>query len=188
MFLDALSVAQRPIYEELWRCMETEEAGEYACCGVFLPVFISTLTRADHEMGKKEKNRALKLLKEIGRGAREILKVHSGVSMAARSVELRQTSIKSFMKEAEDADKDPETTEKKKRKKRTPRSKYVNPGRDSDNEEDEDKAPRIKNPPNPEIVFKRYIETTVVGERGGGMSYTENGRRVDLLSTTTSII
>ena len=62
---------------------------------------------------------------------------------------------------------------KKKRKKRTPRSRYINPGRDSDSEEDEDKVPRIKNPPNPEIVFKKYIKTTVEGERGGNVLYWE---------------
>ena len=97
MFIDATKPNERPKFEELWRNMETAEDGAYAACGVFLQGFLDKLTRADDQMTKPQKAKINRFLKEIGRGARQILKIHRGLCENRAAVELNQTSIRTFL-------------------------------------------------------------------------------------------
>ena len=76
--------------------MEVAKDGEYACCGVFTPTFLKSLTRSDHDVDKNERAVILKVLKVIGAGTRDILRAHAEADQVGHSIHLNQTSIKEF--------------------------------------------------------------------------------------------
>ena len=92
--------------------METSEGGAYAACGVFLPSFLEKLTRADKELSKSTKTKLMRFLREIGKGARQILKIHRDICTVESRVELHQTSIKNFLvkKPGKEKDNDSDTS------------------------------------------------------------------------------
>jgi ribonuclease HI len=95
--IDDIPTKDRPQFEELWSCMEVCEDGAYAACGVFLPGFLDRLTKADEDLSKKKVRTLNKLLKEIGRGARNMLRIHRELNDKRIGRELNQQSIKSFL-------------------------------------------------------------------------------------------
>ena len=177
MFIRAAPPSQRPVMEDLWRCMRQEELGEYACCGIFTPDFINHLSRGGEVMTQKDKTRLNRLLREIGKGAREILRVHTGINIATRTEDLRQTSIKSFLRVApslpEDDSEDDEGRIRNRRKKRnTRRSQFANPveeaTEDSQDSNEEEKRIRIKNPTPTRIIIRNFLSFKRVLGRGMG--------------------
>ena len=163
--------------------METAEDGAYAACGIFLPSFLDKLTRADQELTKQQKARLNRFLKEIGKGARQILKVHRGLSEIKASVELNQTSIKNFLVKkslpvppSEDSGSEGDggkNYKKKKNRKKIKRSIYVNPISSSDSDSEHDDAPRIKNPPSTSFILRNYFNYNVRGGVWGEVVYWE---------------
>jgi len=158
-YIKKLPQTVRAAAEELWRNMEQGAHGEYACCGVYLKSFCEGLTRADVELDKKNKGAIMRLLKIIGKGARETLKVHTGIKEVSRSKSLAQTSIKRYFKRKDN----PETVEtdivsesKGLMKRNRKRYKYINP--ESSESEDEDSEVRIRNPPSAKIIYSNYIK------------------------------
>jgi hypothetical protein len=185
MFIEAAKPNERPQFEELWRNMETAQDGAYAACGVFLPGFLDKLTRADQELTKAELQKLNRFLKEIGKGARQILKIHRELSEMKVRTELYQTSIKSFLEkkrvdlvggdcDCEDEDR-PQGKKNKIKKRKGHRSIYVNPGRESDSGSDSDSegTPRIKNPPSPSTVLRKFFVYNIEKGPFGGVIYWE---------------
>ena len=153
--------------------MEYEEGGEFACCGVFQSRFTDRLTRADEVMSLMGKKLLIRVIKEVGKGARSLLRLHTEINLPSRVKTLSQPSIRSFMVrtvkrggklEEEDMNKVIKRTQGKKRISR--RSKYVNP----ESEASEDEAVPIRCPPPPERIFSRHIE---VKSRAGQVTYWE---------------
>jgi hypothetical protein len=185
MFIDATKPNERPQFEELWRNMETAEDGAYAACGVFLQGFLDKLTRADVQMTKTQKSRINRFLKEVGRGARQILKIHRGLCEDRATVELNQTSIKSFLVKmpkhgdrceedgGSDADGEVVKVNNIKKKKQKKRSIYVNPDTSSDSDSEGDKTPRIKNPPSTSTILRKYFHLNIKKGVRGEVVYWE---------------
>jgi hypothetical protein len=96
-FLRGIPARHRAPLEDLWSCMQREEHGDLACCGVFLPSFLAKLDRADVSISKRDVSRLKKLTKVVGKGAREVLRVQTDQNILCRGVELRQLSIKDFL-------------------------------------------------------------------------------------------
>ncbi len=170
--LDHIPPSHRTPLEELWRNMEHGEGGEFACCGVFQPRFIRRLTRADDVLSSTGKKLLVRIIKEVGRGARGLLKLHTEINLPVRVKALRQPSIKSFMvKLGKSKDLDPIAEGQSLRssqghKRKTKRSRYVNPVSESSDDEDV----TIRNPPLPGKVFSRHIE---IKSRAGQVTYWE---------------
>ena len=146
---------------EIWQAMKSNANGEYACCGVYLEGFCEDLTRADEELDRKGKGALMGLLKVIGHGAREILRIHTGVNIVNRMRSLTQTSIKTYFKKkvTRDLHSDEEEEKgiiKKKKKSSKGRSKFINP-KESESEDDS-VEPRIRNPTSSKVVFSNYIK------------------------------
>ncbi len=151
----------RATAKEVWRSMENNRHGEYACCGVYLEDFCEELTRADEELDRKGKSAIMGLLKAIGGGAREILRIHMGVNSVNRMKTLTQMSITSYFNKIEKrevySDEEEESGEKRHNKRSYKgRSKYINPI-ESESESDGEDI-RIRNPPSPKLVFSNYIK------------------------------
>ena len=184
MFIDATKPNERPQFEELWRNMETAEDGAYAACGVFLQGFLEKLTRADDQLTKAQKTKMNRFLKEIGRGARQILKIHRGLCENRVSVELNQTSIRSFLvkkptpvtgsdEESETDGKVNKASNKKNKKREKKRSRYVNPDTSSDSDKENDNTPRIKNPPSTSTILRKYFHYNIRRGNMGEVVYWE---------------
>ena len=124
-FLLGISAKHRAPLEDLWSCMQREEHGELACCGVFLPSFLSKLNRADNAISKRDVARLKKLTKVVGRGAREVLRIQTEQNILCRGVELRQLSIKDFLHKT----RPPEELEEKKPKKKKKNTPGATPSR-----------------------------------------------------------
>ena len=106
-------------------------------------------------------------MKEVGKGARGLLKLHTEINLPDRVKTLRKPSIKSYMVKMLEAKTSSTIVNRKKGKKGiSRRSKYVNP--ESEDSDDEDKP--IRFPPPPERVFSRHIE---VKNRAGQCTYWE---------------
>jgi hypothetical protein len=87
----------RGAVEELWTKMKNNEGGEYAMCGVFQVRLLDILYRGEMEIRDGEDRTIMKILRKIGEGAREMIRLYveiKGVETAAR--ELRQTNIVGF--------------------------------------------------------------------------------------------
>ena len=80
LFLDHTPIAIRTPMEEMWRNMEYGVGGEFACCGVFQPRYFEKLTRADAVLCRSDKSKVIKMIKEVGYGARSLLKLHSEIN------------------------------------------------------------------------------------------------------------
>ena len=153
--------------------METAEDGAYAACGVFIQGFLDKLTRADVQMTKVQKTKINRFLKEIGRGVRQILKIHRGLCENRVTVELNQTSIKSFLvkKVTPAAWSDDEGSEadgkvgmvnrRSKKKTKKIRSIYVNPDTSSDSDTEGEKTPKIQNPPSTSTILRKYFNYNI---------------------------
>jgi hypothetical protein len=156
--------------------MEHGDGGEFACCGVYQPRFTSALIRADITLDLKVKRILIRLIKEIGYGARGLMKLHAEINSPERVKTFRQPLIKEFLKKREDRPRGDEGARdepvleglKKGNKRRTYHSKYSNP----DSEESEDDSAAIRNPPTPEVIFARHINVRN-REGSGGVVYWE---------------
>ena len=156
--------------------MEQGDGGEFACCGVYQPRFTSALIRADITLDLKVKRILIRLIKEIGYGARGLMKLHAEINSPERVKTFRQPLIKEFLKKREDRPRGNEGPRdepdleglKKGNKRRTYHSKYSNP----DSEESEDDSAAIRNPPTPEVIFARHINVRN-REGSGGVVYWE---------------
>jgi len=95
--LRGIPAKHRAPLEDLWSCMQRGSYGEYACCGVFLPGFLSKLDKAEVAISKKDVARLKRLTRVVGRGAREVLRVQTEQNTLSRAVDLRQLSIKDFL-------------------------------------------------------------------------------------------
>jgi len=173
--LNHIPPSYRTPLEELWRNMEYEEGGEFACCGVFQPRFTEKLTRADEVMSSTGKKLLIRIMKEAGKGARGLLKLHTEINLPDRVKTLRQPSIKSYMVKIGNRTEELEVktsctiVNRKKGKKGTlRRSKYVNPESEDSDDDDEEKPMRF--PPPPERVYSKHIE---VKNRAGQCTYWE---------------
>ena len=87
-YLRTVPTKHRALLENIWACMEREEHGEYACCGIFLMDFVSKLDAADKALSKKGKGKIKTVTRVIGRGAWEVLRVHTDQNVISRGVEL----------------------------------------------------------------------------------------------------
>ena len=125
-----------------------------------------------------------RFLKEIGRGARQILKIHRGLCENRVAVELNQTSIKSFLvkrpgpetgsgDDASDADGKLIRTNNKNKTKQRKKSIYVNPDTSSDSDTDEENTPRIKNPPSTSTILRKYFHYNITRGGSGEVVYWE---------------
>jgi hypothetical protein len=169
--LDNIPRDDRVPVEELWRCMEYGEGGEYACCGVFQPRFYNALVRADDVLTHKKRKQLVRFIREVGYGARGLLKLHSEIIKPERVKAFRQPLIKEYMnkpsgKMGKGQGKSPRSPGEDdgllriKRAKRVHKiSRYTNP----ESEESEDEEMVIRNPPSPEVIFSRFVRI-----RGGG--------------------
>ncbi len=152
--------------EELWRNMEHGAGGEYACCGVFQPRFTELLTRADVTLTIRTRKLTVKLIKEIGYGARGLLKRHAEIVLPERVRSFRQPLIKEYMTKTKGRHEPEDRTEQarsgegkriNKSKQRT--SRYANPGPKPSGDEEV----VIKNPPSVRKIFADYVSV-----KGGG--------------------
>jgi hypothetical protein len=64
---------------------------------MFLPEFVAKINRGDDRISKREIVVMKKITKVIGKGAREVLRVHTEQNIVNRGVELCQLSIKPFL-------------------------------------------------------------------------------------------
>jgi hypothetical protein len=121
-------------------------------------------------------------MREIGKGAREVLSVHTGINAVNRSVELRQVSIKSFLtKSAVETDSEDSEGEPRPRRRRrvVRRSKFANPthmdtSSSSEEEGNIEKRVKLKNPIPTIRVIKEYLTNRVMlGGGVGRVSYWE---------------
>ena len=179
-FLLGISAKHRAPLEDLWSCMQREEHGELACCGVFLPSFLSKLNRADNAISKRDVARLKKLTKVVGRGAREVLRIQTEQNILCRGVELRQLSIKDFLHKT----RPPEELEKKKPKKKIPQAPLPQDD-DSDGDirmgsedgleaDEEEKEVKLKYPIKASWVIKNcLVRRRLTGGRVGKVSYWE---------------
>ncbi len=119
----------------------------------------------------KVKKILIRLIKEIGYGARGLMKLHAEINSPERVKTFRQPLIKEFLKKKEvhpRRNKEPKDGHdieslKKGKNSRASHSKYTNP----DSEESEDETVRIRNPPAPEVIFSRHINVRNLGGSGG---------------------
>jgi hypothetical protein len=182
MFVRAAPPSQRSSMEGLWRCMNSERLGGYACCGVFLPAFLDSLSRADDILSKKDRTRLNKLLREIGKGAREILRVHTEINIINRAVDLRQLSMVPFLVKSKNMGDDegemgqgkakarPKTGRKAKgAKKRPPPESDEENNRPGDNNKEE----KLKTPVSYKKVASFIMRRTVLGGGVGRVTYWE---------------
>ena len=104
--------------------MEVGEDGEYACCGVFTPGFVSNLTRADVELSKEHKAAVNKLIKTVGQASRELLRKHSEIGrigvVLAKSTQISILPFLTRVPSANKADQANKEGKKKKRKRSSP--------------------------------------------------------------------
>jgi hypothetical protein len=87
----------RGAIEELWTKMRNNEGGEYAICGVFQARLMDKLYMGNMEIREGEDRTIMRILRQIGEGARELIKLYveiKGVDDARR--ELRQTNMMGF--------------------------------------------------------------------------------------------
>jgi hypothetical protein len=111
------------------------------------------------ELEKKNKGAIMRLLKVVGKGARETLKIHTGIKEVSRLKSLAQTSIKRYFKrkdisETAEMETVKESTRLMKRNRK--RYKYINP--ESSESEDEESEARIRNPPSAKVIYSNYIK------------------------------
>ena len=166
-------------YGPVWM---TCKDGEYEACGVFLPGFLDRLTRADEDLTKKQVKILSKILKEIGRGARNMLRIHREINDKRIGRELNQKSIKSFLvssslsRKTTDGDSEtssqPAAQEKKKQKSSSKRNKTQQPESDTEGSDD-DGAPRIKNPPSSRTILRNFFSYIMVKVEGRDIVYWE---------------
>ncbi len=152
----------RASLEEFWRNMEHGPGGEYACCGVFQTRFTEGLTRADENLSPNDKIIIIRMIKEVGYGARSLMKLHSEINQPERISTMRQPLIKEFMVRLDIGAQEGtnqldceliQKGDKRKYKRTIRRSKYVNPCPD----ESDTETPVIMFPPSPSQVFSKYI-------------------------------
>ena len=140
--------------------------GEFACCGAFQPRFTEQLTRADDVLSMNSRKVTIKFIKEVGYGARGLLKLHSEINQPERIRSFRQPLIKEFMIKAKrgHGPDDPAGPIGACKRTRTNKvneriSNYSNP--DPDQGEDEEAV--IRNPPTAEKILAELVSV-----KGGG--------------------
>ncbi len=72
--------------------------GEIACCGSFLPHFVSSLPNRDKPILEQERRLILKILKTVGSGCRRLLRLAAEVQRGPLGINLRQRSIMNYFK------------------------------------------------------------------------------------------
>jgi hypothetical protein len=72
--------------------------GETACCGTFLPHFVSDLPNKDFALDEASCKAVLKLLKTISSGCRRLLRLAAETQLGPLGVNLRQYTISDFFK------------------------------------------------------------------------------------------
>ncbi len=72
--------------------------GEIACCGSFLPLFVTGLPNKDFPITGKEKKTIMRILKMIGNGCRRLLRLAAEVQRGPLGINLRQHTIFDFYK------------------------------------------------------------------------------------------
>jgi hypothetical protein len=164
--LDHSPIGNRAQLEELWRNMEHGAGGEFACCGAFQPRFTELLTRADVVLTSNARKLTIKFIKEVGYGARGLLKLHSEINQPERIKNFRQPLIKEFMikiKKGQGLDDRAGPLGVSRRtwtnKVNERISKYSNP----DPEQGEDEEAVIRNPPAAKEIFSEFFSV----KRGG---------------------
>ncbi len=126
------------------------------------------------ELDKKNKGAIMRLLKIVGKGARETLKIHTGIKEVSRTKSLTQTSIKNFFKRKDDPEIDEAENIKKStrlKKRNRKRYKYINP--ESSESEDEESEARIRNPPTAKAIYSNYIKIIRARLTGEELEYWE---------------
>ncbi len=62
--------------EELWTKMKNNDGGEYAMCGVMQVRLVDILYRGNMELREGEDRTILKILRKIGEGVRNMIKLY----------------------------------------------------------------------------------------------------------------
>jgi hypothetical protein len=91
----------RKIHERLFkvtRAMREEPGGEIACCGSFLPSFVSSLNLDQSPISDADSKAVIRILKAVSGGARTILRTAAELQLGLGGVNWRQSAITQFFK------------------------------------------------------------------------------------------
>jgi hypothetical protein len=84
----------RGAIEEVWTKMKNNTGGEYAMCGIFQNRFVENLYRGKMEVHEGEDRTIMRILRQIGEGAREMIKIYMEIKgVEGMERELRQTNM-----------------------------------------------------------------------------------------------
>jgi len=85
------------VVEEMWTRMRYRRGGEMAMMGCFQPRWVNTIYKGRMTLSGGEERVVGRILREIGMGARGLMKFYNGVEKGVRSGrELRQTTMLAF--------------------------------------------------------------------------------------------
>ena len=76
----------RGLLEDLWAKMKCRRGGDMAMVGCFQPRFVELMTKGTMQLRNGEDRKIMNILKVIGRGARELLKVYTEVKKIGEQV------------------------------------------------------------------------------------------------------
>jgi len=82
----------------LTRLLREGEGGEVACCGSFLPSFVSLLPDSHTILSDSEVKTVLRVLKEVSGGARRVCRASAEIQVGLCGINWRQTTIGQFFK------------------------------------------------------------------------------------------
>ena len=88
---------QQDIHIIIKYCRESD-GGEIACCGSFLPSFVSNLPNGTKLLMDQERKAIMKVSKSIGAGCRRLLRLAAEVQRDPLGIVLRQHTILEFFK------------------------------------------------------------------------------------------
>ena len=89
----------RGLLEDMWAKMRYRRGGEMAMVGCFQPRLVELMMKGTMPLRDGEDRKIMNILKAIGKGARELLKVYTEVKgMEGKGKELRQTNLMGFFR------------------------------------------------------------------------------------------
>ena len=87
----------RGLMEDIWTKMKCRRGGEMAMCGCFQPRWVELIMKRMMPLRDGEDRAAVNILKSIGAGARELIKIYSDTTGGGElSKNVRQTNIMGF--------------------------------------------------------------------------------------------
>ena len=89
----------RGLLEDMWTKMRNRRGGDMAMVGCFQPRLVELMMKGAMPLRDGEDRKIMNILKAIGKGARDLLKVYTEVKgVGAKGIELRQTNLLGFFR------------------------------------------------------------------------------------------